>query len=184
MTAKTLLLLRHAKSDWDDTTLDDFDRPLAERGRLAAPAMGREIARRGWVPDAALASSAVRTRQTWELVAAELRRAVPVNYDRAIYEAPAGRILDALRKTPDAVTTLLVVGHNPGLEVLSELLAAPDSDHDALARLTGKFPTAGLARFAFNGSWARLDSGGARLEGFVKPKDLTYSASRSFRFAP
>lgn len=172
MTAKTLLLLRHAKSDWDDTTLDDFDRPLAGRGRLAAPVMGRELARRGWVPDAALASSAVRTRQTWELMAAQLPRAVPVNYDRTIYEAPAGRILDAVRKTPDAVTTLLVIGHNPGLEDLSVLLACAHSNQEMLARLTGKFPTAGLARFAFDGSWARLDGGGARLEGFIRPKDL------------
>lgn len=173
MTAKTLLLMRHAKSDWDDAILDDFDRPLAERGRLAAPATGREIARRGWAPDAALVSSAIRTRQTWELVATHLPRSVAVNYDRTIYEAPARRILDAVHKTPEAVTTLLVIGHNPGLEDLSVLLAAPDSDRDALARLTEKFPTGGLARYAFGGPWAQLGRRGARLEGFVKPKDLT-----------
>ncbi|TYR32843.1 histidine phosphatase family protein [Mesorhizobium microcysteis] len=172
MTAKTLLLMRHAKSDWADAALDDFDRPIAERGRLAAPLMGREIARRGWAPDAALVSSAIRTRQTWELVAAQLPRSVAVNYDRTIYEAPARRILDAVRKTPEAVTTLLVIGHNPGLEDLSVLLAGPESDRDALARLTGKFPTAGLACFAFGGPWARLERGGARLEAFIRPKDL------------
>ncbi|MBE0695045.1 MAG: histidine phosphatase family protein, partial [Aquamicrobium sp.] len=83
--ARTLLLLRHAKSSWDDPALDDFDRPLARRGREAAPRMGREMARRGWLPDLALVSSSLRTRQTWALVAPELPRDIPASFDDTIY---------------------------------------------------------------------------------------------------
>lgn len=169
---KTLLLLRHAKSSWDDPGLDDFDRPLARRGREAAPHMGAEMVRRGWLPERALVSPSSRTRQTWELVAAELPAPVPAAFERAIYEAPAGRILDAIRETPEEVSALLAVGHNPGLEDLAAILAAPGSDADSLARLGEKFPTAALARLTFAGAWADLGPGGARLEALVRPKDL------------
>lgn len=169
---KALLLLRHAKSSWDDSGLADFDRPLAKRGREAAPRVGAEMARRGWLPDCALVSPATRTRETWDLAAAELPRPVPVAFDPAIYEAAAGRILAAIRQTPEEIATLLVVGHNPGLEELADLLASADSDKDALARLDQKFPTGALARFTFEGVWASLGEGDARLEDFVRPKDI------------
>lgn len=168
---RTLLLLRHAKSSWDDPALDDFDRPLAKRGREAAPRMAREMTRRGWLPDRALVSAALRTRQTWELVEAELPRAVPAVPDRSIYEAPAECILDAVRSTPAAVETLLVVGHNPGLEDLVALIAAADSAPDAMEKVRRKFPTAGLARLSFAGAWADLGPGGARLTDFLTPRD-------------
>lgn len=168
---RTLLLLRHAKSSRDDPALDDFDRPLAARGREAAPRMAQEMARRGWLPDRALVSSALRTRQTWEMVEAQLPQAVPAAFERSIYEAPAERILAAIRRTPGETRTLLVVGHNPGFEDLSALLAAPDSERDAVARMTRKFPTAGLARLCFEGDWADLGPGGARLSHFLTPRD-------------
>lgn len=170
MSRKTLLLLRHAKSSWDEPALDDFDRPLAQRGRKAAPAMGRVLSGRGWLPDAALVSAAVRTRQTWDLAAAELGGEIPAMFERSIYEAPASRILDAVRRMPEEIGTLVVVGHNPGLEELSRMLASPDSDRIALARLTEKFPTGALARFNCDGKWRDLSS--ARLEDFVRPRDL------------
>ena len=169
--ARTLLLLRHAKSSWDDPALDDFDRPLAGRGREAAPRMGREMARRGWLPDAALVSPALRTRQTWDLVAAELPHPVPAGFDRSIYEAPAARILAAIRATPDATQTLVVVGHNPDFETLAAQLASPASDAEAMARMRRKFPTAALARLTFEGGWAELGPGGAALADFVTPRD-------------
>lgn len=170
MAARTLLLLRHAKSSWDDPASEDIDRPLAKRGRDAAPRMGREMARRGWIPDTALVSSALRTRQTWELVASELPAAVPTVFDGTIYEAPGDRILDAIRKSLDEAKTLLVIGHNPGFEQLALRLASPTSDSDALVRLRQKFPTAALAIFTFDGEWRGLTA--ARLEAFVTPKDL------------
>jgi len=168
---RTLLLLRHAKSSWDDPALDDFDRPLAKRGREAAPRMGREMARRGWLPDRALVSAALRTRQTWELVEVGLPHAVPAFSDRSIYEAPAERILDAIRSTPAGVETLLVVGHNPGIEDLVALLAAPGSAPEAMEKVRRKFPTAGLARLVLTGAWADLGPGSAALTDFLSPRD-------------
>lgn len=169
---KTLLLLRHAKSSWDDPRLDDFDRPLARRGLKAAPRMGAEMVRRGWLPARALVSAALRTRQTWDLVAPQLPGAVPAAFDDTIYEAPPGRILAAIRRTPEDVASLVVVGHNPGLQDLATLLAASGSDPGALAALAEKFPTAALARLTFTGGWEDLGEGGARLEAFVTPRQL------------
>ena len=168
---KTLLLLRHAKSSWDDPSLADFDRPLAKRGREAAPRMAREMERRGWLPDLAMVSSALRTRQTWDLIAAELPRAVPVFFEETIYEAPAPRILAAIRAVPDNAATLVVVGHNPGFETLAEMLAGQGSEPEALARMRRKFPTAALARLTLDGGWADLGPGGARLTHFLTPRD-------------
>ncbi|MEP4112180.1 MAG: histidine phosphatase family protein [Nitratireductor sp.] len=168
---RELLLLRHAKSSWDDATLDDAERPLAARGRKAAPVMARAIARRGWIPDLALVSPALRTRQTWALVAAGLPRSVETRLAPEIYEAEPDTILETIRSVPPAIRRLVAVGHNPGLERLTETLAGPDSDADALARLRTKFPTGALARFEVAAQWATLTSGAARLAAFLKPKD-------------
>lgn len=174
---KTLFLLRHAKSSWDDPTLEDFDRPLAKRGREAAPLMGQEMARRGWLPDLAVVSSSLRTRQTWDLVAPQLSRDIAVTFDETIYEAPAGRILAAIRKVPAQVATLVVVGHNPGFESLAEMLAAPESDREAMAAMRQKFPTGALARFSCAGEqagsgWTELGPGGGVLTDFLTPRGL------------
>ncbi|WEX07860.1 histidine phosphatase family protein [Chelativorans sp. AA-79] len=170
---RELLLLRHAKSSWEDPALEDFDRPLAERGERAAPRMGREIAARGWVPDRALVSSALRTRQTWRLVGAELGEAAPVaDYDYSLYMASADVILKAIRTVPENVQRLLVLGHNPGLEEFARMLAGPGSKRPALRRIEEKFPTAALARFEFEGPWPALGSGGARLTHFLRPRDF------------
>lgn len=170
---RQLLLLRHAKSSWDDPALDDFDRPLAKRGLDAAPAMGREIARRGWIPQKALVSAALRTRDTWRLVSGEWGTLRPeIEFSRAIYEASAADVLAEIRKTAKPVSTLLVVSHNPGMEDLAGRLASGRSDTGALDRLRAKFPTGALARFEFEGDWQHLKTGTARLTHFVRPKDL------------
>ena len=167
-----LLLLRHAKSSWDDASLADFDRPLASRGREAAPLMGRELVRRGWLPELALVSPAARTRETWALVAAELAHSPPATFAELLYEASAETVLTEVRRTAKNVRVLLLIGHNPGLEDFARLLAGDGSDAKALARLHQKFPTAALARFKFQGTWAGLDAGAARLSHFFGPKDL------------
>ena len=170
---RQLLLLRHAKSSWNDPALEDFDRPLARRGLDAAPAMGREIARRDWIPQKALVSAALRTRDTWRLVSGEWATARPeIEFARAIYEASADDILAEIRKTAKPVTALLVVGHNPGMEDLAGRLASSRSDAEALDRLRAKFPTAALARFEFEGDWNSLKTGTARLTHFVRSEDL------------
>ncbi|QKV17133.1 SixA phosphatase family protein [Oricola thermophila] len=168
----TLLLLRHAKSSWDDPLLEDFDRPLARRGREAAPAMGRLMAERGWLPDLALVSPAARARETWALLAAALPAPVEPRLEPSLYMAAPEEILALLRALDTTPETVLVIGHNPGLEECAALLAAPGSDPRALARMRRKFPTAALARFAFEGPWSALGSRGARLLDFLKPKDL------------
>jgi phosphohistidine phosphatase len=169
---KQLLLLRHAKSSWDDASMADFDRPLASRGREAAPLLGRELAQRGWLPDLALVSPAVRTRETWELVAAELAEAPRASFPTPLYEASVQTLLTEVQHTADSVRVLLLVGHNPGLEDFARLLAGDNSDAKALDKLRQKFPTAALARFKFDGTWANLSAGAARLSHFLRPKDL------------
>lgn len=169
---KQLLLLRHAKSSWDSPELDDFRRPLADRGRSAAERLGRELLARGWLPERALVSPALRARTTWELVLAELPGAVPADFPASLYNASAESVLSEIQRAPKPVKTLLVVGHNPGLEDLARLLAGENSEAEALRRLGEKFPTGALARFAFDGAWKTLHYGAARLTHFVRPKDL------------
>lgn len=167
---RQLLLLRHAKSSWDDPALADFDRPLGARGLKTAPLMGRELARRGWLPDLALISPALRTRDTWRLVARELPGHVPGEFAEELYEARPGAIMARLRRAEGA--GVLVIGHNPGLQDFALRLAGAGSDTDVFRTIEAKFPTAALARFTVEGQWADLDFGAARLTHCIRPKDL------------
>ncbi len=167
---KHLLLLRHAKSSWSDPALDDKQRPLAPRGRDDAPIMGRLLTAKGWLPQRVLVSPATRTRQTWQLASAELPSVPPASYPEKLYETGPDDILEEIRITPAGIATVLVVGHNPGMEELAAALANKGSEADALERMRAKFPTAALARFEFEGDWAALGEGGARLTDFVTPK--------------
>jgi phosphohistidine phosphatase len=168
----SLLLLRHAKSAWDDQALADIERPLAPRGLKAAQAIGRELAARGWHPDQVLVSPATRTRETWKLVAAELPDAPDPSFPRMLYRATPEQLLQQVQKTPKKIGTLLMLGHNPALGDLAGQLAGEGSDAAALARLKEKFPTAALARFLFDDTWADLRFGSARLTHLLRPKDL------------
>ncbi|MDN2567950.1 histidine phosphatase family protein [Aquibium sp. A9E412] len=168
-----LLLLRHAKSSWDAPGLADRERPLAPRGRHAAPLMGRAMAARGWLPDRAVVSPARRAHETWALVSPELGPAAPEpDFVPALYMAAPDTLLATLRATPAGTRRLIVVGHNPGLEAFAAALAGPRSDAAALAALRHKFPTAAVARLLFDGAWAELAAGAARLTDFVRPKAL------------
>jgi phosphohistidine phosphatase len=164
---KTLYLLRHAKSSWDDPVRDDFDRPLTKRGRKAAKLIGAFVAKRGWLPDLALVSPSVRARDTWQRVSAEFAAPVETRYEEAIYMAAPDDILALLREAA-APGSVILVGHNPGLEQCAALLASEQSDQQALTRMTEKFPTAALARFRV----AAIEPGGAALTDFVTPKDI------------
>ena len=168
---RELLLLRHAKSSREDCSLADLDRPLSGRGRRDAPRMGALMAARGWVPDRAIVSPALRTRQTWELARAALGT-VATRTDETIYEATPEAILAAIRAAPPTARRLIVVGHNPGLGDLSAILASDRSDACAMAALREKFPTGALARFVVEAAWRDLSAGGARLTDFVRPGDL------------
>lgn len=173
MSTRHLLLLRHAKSSWDDPDLEDFDRPLAARGIETAQAMGRAMAQRGWIPDKALVSKALRTRDTWRLLAPELQPARPqAVFSQALYEAAPETILAEIHGTPEDVSCLLVVGHNPGLEELARRLAGDGSEPKAVKALGEKFPTGALARFEIQDGWPALGFGHAALTDFLRPKDL------------
>ena len=170
---KALLLLRHAKSDWGDPSLSDFDRPLAKRGRKAAPRMGRIMAEAGWQPDLVFCSAACRAHQTWKRVAKEIDDTAELRLLRGLYLASPVQILRQVRRAPDGTACLLVIGHNPGLERLALRLAGAGSSAEPLARLAAKFPTAALARFEVDlDGWRELDFGSAKLTHFHCPRDF------------
>lgn len=173
---KCLLLLRHAKSSWDDLTLEDWQRPLAPRGRQAAPRMGREIALRGWRPQRVLVSPARRAQETWNLVAPELPDRPEGVETPQLYGASQDAVLRRLRHLPEDLSCVLLVGHNPQLESLAHSLAGRGSDAQALAQIQAKFPTAALAVLAFDAPWRRLARRGARLTHCLKVKALDREA--------
>jgi phosphohistidine phosphatase len=169
---KRLYLLRHTKSSWKEDDLSDHERPLAPRGRRAAPPIGVYLRDHQILPDLVLASSARRTQETWELVSLMLPKPPKVLYEDKLYLATADELLVRLRKVDDEAASLLVVGHNPGLQELAERLFG-DGDSDGLAKLRGKFPTGGLALYQFDiEHWEDLLPGIGRLTDFVVPRDL------------
>lgn len=163
-TVRRLVILRHAKSAWPPE-LDDHDRPLAKRGRRDAPVAGQWLRGYGYVPDLVLCSTAVRARRTWELAAEALDARPPVVHDTELYHASAGELMDAVRRTAPETRTLLLVGHNPGLQELVLTLAA-ESVHEGLARAREKFPTCAIAVLEWQGRWASLGPRGALLTDF------------------
>lgn len=170
---KRIYLLRHAKSSWDDLSLRDHDRPLNTRGRKAAPRIGKLLRKRGWLPDLVLCSSAARAAETWELAAAELKAAPPEKHLKTLYLATPSQLLRALQRSPADCESVLLVGHNPGLETLAIQLAGAGSDRKALARLHEKYPTGGLAVFELDAErWSAAAPGACTLTAFVVPRDL------------
>lgn len=169
---RRLMLLRHAKSDWSGSGQTDHERGLALRGETAAPLMGRYMAGQALVPDHAIVSTAVRTRETWQLVAKAFPQKPPATYERRIYEAESEAILAAIADAPSSAKTLLVVGHNPGFHETAMLLVG-SGDKGARAKLSAKFPTAALAVIDFDvKSWSAIRPGSGRLERFVTPRAI------------
>ena len=169
---KTLTLLRHAKSGWDDTVSRDVDRPLNGKGRRAARVMGGLLRRERIAFDAVVASPARRVRETLDEVGEGYGRAFDPAWDRRLYLASAETLLDVARELPDAVERALLVGHNPGLEDVV-LLMVPDAAAGLRDAVEEKYPTASLAELSLDiARWADLAPGGARLSRFVRPRDL------------
>jgi phosphohistidine phosphatase len=166
-----LFLLRHAKSARPDDVAD-YDRPLAERGRKTAPLIGAYMAREHLFPDLVLVSPARRTQETWKRVAEALPASIAERDVPNLYGAPATRILGILGRIEPSVRTVMLVGHNPGLQDVASSLVG-SGDPEACARLAEKFPTAGLAIIAFETDhWADISAGSGRLERFVTPRSL------------
>ncbi|MFJ3234146.1 SixA phosphatase family protein [Streptomyces sp. NPDC086787] len=166
---RRLVVLRHAKSAWPDG-VPDHERPLAARGRRDAPAAGAALVETDCLPDLVLCSTAVRARRTWALASAEWGTPPPVRHDPRLYAADAQELLDVVREVPPEVETLLLVGHNPGLEQLVLALAGGDLD-DALDAVRTKFPTSAIAVLAWHGTgWPTLGPGAALLTSMTVPR--------------
>ncbi|ANP53706.1 phosphohistidine phosphatase [Streptomyces griseochromogenes] len=166
---RRLVVLRHAKSAWPEG-VEDHRRPLAPRGLRDAPAAGRALAEADCLPDLALCSTAVRARRTWELASGQWGTPPPVRYDRRLYAADVPDLLEVVREAPREVETLLLVGHNPGLEELVVELAG-DALDDALDEVRVKFPTSAIAVLAWRGTgWPALAPGTALLTSFTVPR--------------
>ena len=164
-----LFLLRHAKSSWDDPGLSDHDRPLAARGRHAAELMREYLSSAGVAPSLVLCSSAVRARETLERVAPEGE----LRIEGDLYGAEEHDLLERVRLLPSHLESAMLIGHNPGMQELALLLAG---EGEGLAQLHEKFPTGALVTLAFDEDWDALGPGAARLEAFVRPKDLEKAA--------
>jgi phosphohistidine phosphatase len=166
---KRLFLLRHAKSSWDDPELADHDRPLAPRGRRAAKAMAKHLRRERIAPALVLCSSARRAQETLDRIAPALGADTRVVIEPELYRASANDLLERLRRLPETTDSAMLVGHNPAVQELALLLAGAGSGR---AAIEGKYPTAALAAFGFEGSWSELHAGAADLIAFVTPKVL------------
>jgi phosphohistidine phosphatase len=166
---KRLYLLRHAKSSWDDPTLADRDRPLAPRGRRAAEAMAKHLKRNGIAPELVLCSASKRTRQTLKRIAPGLGSGADVQIRSELYAASSTDMLAVLHEVPDEVGSVMLIGHNPGIQDLASSLARSGPE---LARVRRKFPTGALATLELEGSWRALPPATAELTSFVRPKEL------------
>lgn len=161
---KTLFLLRHAKSSWDDPDLSDFNRPLNKRGLKAAPKMGAVMRKRKLQPQLILSSPAARAKETTRLISEAAGLKTEVRYEQGIYEASVGRLLKIVSQIDESVNTAMLVGHNPGFE---ELLAGLTSESQ-------RMPTAALACIELEvEKWSDVSTGSGKLAWLVKPKDLS-----------
>lgn len=174
-----LLLLRHAKSSWDDPSIPDHQRPLNARGERAARAMSNAFATLHLAPDLALVSSSRRTQQTFEALRLS-REATEIDISDALYLASAETILERLREVPEGTRSVLVVAHNPGLYDAAIELVGNDPaarPEPPVMRLLDGYPTASLAEFAIPVPWAELAPGRGRLVRFQHPEDFDGAAT-------
>jgi phosphohistidine phosphatase len=162
-TMKILLLLRHAKSDWDDASLRDFDRPLAPRGERDAPRIGKALGKRGSLPDLVISSPAARAKATARAVMKAANLNLEAKFEESIYGASSAELMKLILRLPDDSSCTLLVGHNPGFG-------------DLLNRLTGsceRMPTAALACIEFQANhWEDVEDGKGELAWLLTPKQL------------
>ncbi|MGI5199173.1 SixA phosphatase family protein [Streptomyces sp. CA-288835] len=166
---RKIVLFRHAKADWPQVS--DHERPLAERGRKDAAVAGRKLADTGIPFDLALCSTATRTRETWKLAVQEFPQRPKTVYEERLYEASPGELIAVLNETPDDMRNVLLIGHNPGVQALADILAG-HSEGDARERMSSRdFPTAAFAVLSFSGSWKALEPGLGTLLDYWAPTE-------------
>ncbi len=163
----TLILTRHAKSDWGNPDQDDFDRPLNGRGRKSAPAIGAWLAQQGYLPDVVIVSGARRTVETWERMASHLPETAIMESAPALYLAAPQIILGVLRS--QNVPTIMMIGHNPGFGALAHALVKTPPNHPKFRQ----YPTAATTVMEFSATdWADVNPNQGQLLDFVVPREL------------
>jgi len=168
---RELLILRHAKSDWETSAANDFDRPLSKRGRQDAPRVGQFLLQQGLIPDHVVSSPAERAKQTVIAVCKQMDiNRESINWDARIYHAGAGLLLDVLNDCPDHAQRVLIAGHNPGLEILLQNLCNHDIPMPDDYKL---MPTGAVARLEILSDWKNLEGGLARLISLTRSRSLT-----------
>lgn len=174
-----LLLLRHAKSDWGQPGLSDFQRPLNERGRQAAPEVGTHMARHGLQPARILCSSAQRTRETLAALLPAFTGEADIHVTRALYDQSEFGYLGLIRSLGGSARSLLVVGHNPATQ--DTALSLIGAGNPALREAIGaKYPTAALAVIDFDAAtWSAVEPGSGRVVAYCLPRHLSGTSSLS-----
>jgi phosphohistidine phosphatase len=171
-----LILLRHAKAEKAEAGMGDHERRLNARGQNDALLIGAYMARHALIPDRVMVSTAERTRETWQRLAAALGARPQVSFEERLYNAGSEAILALAKHIAPPVRTLLMIGHNPGLHDLARLLIA-SGDVEARERLNEGLPTSGLAVIDFAAQdWGKVHPRGGRLERFVSPRSLADAA--------
>lgn len=165
---KRLILMRHAKSSWSDPEQKDIERPLNKRGLRDAPAMGKWLADKGYLPNQALVSSAKRTQETWRGVSSEIPDC-PAEFQPQLYHAGPAALMAALHAAPAATESLLMIGHQPGIgDFARRLLATPPNVGDF-----DSYPTAATAIIDFEAdAWSGIVWSSGNLTDFIIPRNL------------
>ncbi len=160
---KTLILIRHAKSDWSESGQKDFDRELNQRGHMDAPRMGGKLKELGIVPDLIVSSPAARARLTVEYICEQINYPLQsIDFEDDIYEASVRTLLKVVNELNDKHNTVIIVGHNPGFTYLAENLTHAE---------IGNIPTCGIVELTFDlDSWALISQNTATLKNFIYPK--------------
>ena len=172
---RRLVVMRHAKAEHQGPT--DFERPLTERGHRDAAEAGAWLSASGVVPDHALVSAALRTRETWASLAAGAGWQLVPELDRGLYSAGPEAALDIIRLTPEEAATLVVIGHNPTMAYLAQLLDDGTGSPAAGAEMAGDFATSAVAVYSYDGSWSDLGEGTARLDAFHVGRGADFSGN-------
>jgi phosphohistidine phosphatase len=172
---KRLITFRHAKSGWDQPATRDFDRALNDKGKRAAAAMGRYMKGEGLTFDQITASPAVRVTETLDAMFDGYGKRLSPVWDRRVYLASDTTLLEVVQETADTVGTLMLAGHNPGIEELVLMLSTAQGEEEIAARdsVEEKYPTASVAELSFEvESWADVAEGGGHLVRFMRPRDI------------
>jgi phosphohistidine phosphatase len=172
---KRLITFRHAKSGWDQPALRDFDRALNDKGKRAATTMGRHMRQLGMGFDTVIASPAVRVAETLDAMFDGYGKRPTVGWDRRVYLASAPTLIEVVQEAPDTAETIMLAGHNPGIEELVLRLSTDAGEEEIRARdeIGEKYPTASVAELTFDVEhWADVDEGRGHLVRFVRPRDV------------